>query len=95
MKRVGKVLFFSTPNRGFPFELHTYLPLVHWLPKAACDRCLRWLGRGAFAGDYMHLLSHRELRRVLQAAGIRNYRLFRNRICGWTMDFAVWVDPTG
>ena len=94
MRRVGTLLFFSTPNRGFPLELHTYLPLLHWLPKTAHDACLQRLGRGAFAGDYMHLLTHRELRRVLAAADIQNYRIFRNRICGWTMDFAVWAGPS-
>ena len=91
MKRVGKNLFFSTPNRGFPIELHTYFPFLHWLPKSAHDTCLRRLGRGDYAGDYMHLLTHRGLQRVLSAAGIRDYRIFRNRMCGWTMDFAVWV----
>jgi hypothetical protein len=25
-------LFVTTPNRGFPVEFHTVLPLVHWLP---------------------------------------------------------------
>ena len=93
MKRVGEILFFSTPNRGFPLELHTYLPFVHWLPKPAHDRWLRRLGRGDFAGEYMHLLTRRELQRVLSAAGIAAYRLFQNRVCGWTMDFAVWVGP--
>ena len=93
MRRVGKVLFFSTPNRGFPIELHTCLPRVHWLPKAACERGLHRPGRSGFTGDYMHLLTYAELRRVLEAAGIRRPRIFRNRICGWTMDFAVWVGP--
>ena len=33
--RVGRRVFLTTPNRWFPVELHTRLPLVHWLP----DRC--------------------------------------------------------
>jgi hypothetical protein len=24
----------TTPNRWFPVEFHTQLPLLHWLPKA-------------------------------------------------------------
>ncbi len=31
MSRKG--LFVTTPNRWFPIEFHTVLPLVHWLPK--------------------------------------------------------------
>ena len=30
----GRV-FVTTPNRWFPLELHTRLPLVHWLPERA------------------------------------------------------------
>ena len=93
MRRVGDALFFSTPNRGFPLELHTYLPFLHWLPKSAHDACLRRLGRGDYAGDYMHLLTRRQLLRVLSAAGLAACRLLQNRVCGWTMDFAVWGGP--
>ena len=30
--RVGKRVIMTTPNRLFPIEQHTYVPLVHWLP---------------------------------------------------------------
>ena len=30
--RVGRQVFVTTPNRRFPLEVHTRLPLVHWLP---------------------------------------------------------------
>ncbi len=30
--RVGRRWFITTPNRWFPFEFHTRLPLVGWLP---------------------------------------------------------------
>ena len=30
--RVGRSVFVTTPNRRFPVEVHTRLPLVHWLP---------------------------------------------------------------
>jgi len=30
--RVGKRFFITTPNRWFPVEHHTGLPIVHWLP---------------------------------------------------------------
>jgi SAM-dependent methyltransferase len=30
--RVGRRAFLTTPNRRFPVEVHTRLPVVHWLP---------------------------------------------------------------
>lgn len=36
--RVGRHVFITTPNRWFPIEVHTKLPLVHWLPDAAAHR---------------------------------------------------------
>ena len=28
-----KIFFITTPNRFYPIEFHTKLPLIHWLPK--------------------------------------------------------------
>ena len=58
--RVGRRAFITTPNRWFPVEVHTRLPLVHWLPDAASHRAYdlarkpwakrnRLLGPGALA----------------------------------------------
>ncbi len=57
--RVGRSVFVTTPNRWFPIEVHTRLPLVHWLPDALSHRVYRALGKG-FATEN-HLLSRREL----------------------------------
>ena len=36
--RVGRRVFLTTPNRWFPLEVHTRLPLVHWLPDPLAHR---------------------------------------------------------
>ena len=36
--RVARRAFITTPNRWFPVEVHTRLPLVHWLPDAVAHR---------------------------------------------------------
>lgn len=41
LTRVAKrVVFFTTPNRWFPVEFHSVLPLIHWLPKPVFRRLL-------------------------------------------------------
>lgn len=57
--RVGRQVFLTTPNRRFPVEVHTRLPLVHWLPDSAAHRMYRAAGRGW--ADEIHLLSRRGL----------------------------------
>ena len=57
--RVGRQVFVTTPNRLFPVEVHTRIPLVHWLPDSLSHRVYRTLGKG-FATEN-HLLSRREL----------------------------------
>jgi len=57
--RVGRRAFITTPNRRFPIEVHTRLPLVHWLPGRLSHPLYRRAGKG-FATE-IHLLSRRTL----------------------------------
>ncbi len=58
--RVGRKVFITTPNRWFPIEVHTRLPLVHWLPEPAAHRVYD-LARRPWAKEN-HLLGAGELR---------------------------------
>jgi SAM-dependent methyltransferase len=58
--RVGRSVFITTPNRRFPVEVHTRLPLVHWLPAAAAHAVYEAAHKD-FAKE-LHLLSRRGLR---------------------------------
>ena len=57
--RVGRRVFVTTPNRRFPVEVHTRLPLVHWLPDSLSHPIYRALGK-AEATD-VRLLTRRSL----------------------------------
>jgi hypothetical protein len=39
IQRVGKTWFVTTPNRWYPFEFHTRLPFVSWLPAPLMKTC--------------------------------------------------------
>jgi SAM-dependent methyltransferase len=58
--RVGRRVFLTTPNRWFPMEVHTRLPVVHWLPEAAAGRAYDLAGKG-WARDN-HLLGANDFR---------------------------------
>jgi ubiquinone/menaquinone biosynthesis C-methylase UbiE len=58
----GRAVFLTTPNRWYPIEFHTLLPIVHWLPRRAFEAVLRRLGFGAFANiNILNLLSRRRM----------------------------------
>ena len=58
--RVGRRVFVTTPNRMFPIEVHTRLPLVHWLPERYAHRAYDLAGKG-WAKENL-LLGPRDLR---------------------------------
>jgi len=43
--RVAGRVFLTTPNRWFPVEVHTRLPLVHWLPSGVAARAYDLAGK--------------------------------------------------
>jgi len=43
--RVSRRVFVTTPNRQFPVDTHTLVPLAHWLPDERRDDVYRRLGR--------------------------------------------------
>jgi SAM-dependent methyltransferase len=90
MYRVGKRGYLTTPNRLFPIEIHTRVPFFHlFLSKRAFDSFLRIIGKDWATGDYMNLLSERELRSLLDTAHIPDYTILRNRFLGLPMTLTV------
>jgi hypothetical protein len=71
-----KGLFATTPNRWFPVEFHTVLPLVHWLPKRWFRALLRLLGHRELALEqHLNLLGRRDLAAACASAGLGDWRI--------------------
>jgi SAM-dependent methyltransferase len=47
--RVGRICLITTPNRGYPMEVHTMVPFLHWLPPETRRKALRLLGKDFYA----------------------------------------------
>jgi hypothetical protein len=63
--RVSRRFFITTPNRWFPVEMHTALPLLHYLPPPLHRRVLSAIGHEYWATeDHLNLLDARSLRRL-------------------------------
>ncbi len=60
--RVARRVFVTTPNRWFPIEVHTCLPIVHWLPERTAHH-LYDLARMPWAKEN-HLLGPSDLAKL-------------------------------
>lgn len=89
MLRVADAVFFTTPNRWFPIELHSALPFLHWLPQRVHQRLLSAIGQGQWAStEHLNLLSPRSLRSLFPSDA--RFVLHRHRLCGWCSNLVVW-----
>lgn len=90
--RVSKRGYLTTPNKFFPFEVHTRVPLLHiLLPKKYFDAFLFKIGKGWAGGDYMQLLSAHDLQNLIQNTPAKEFHIYRNRFFGFTMTLTlVW-----
>jgi len=82
-----KAVFLTTPNRWFPVEFHTVLPLVHWFPRPIFRKLMRRTGRHFFAEEAnLNLMTAAELGIAARAAfNVHKfeYRVSSVRLGGW------------
>jgi SAM-dependent methyltransferase len=89
ISRCSNRFYLTTPSKLFPFEMHTNLLFLHYLPKYFFDKLLCALGKGWAAGEYMHLLSKSDLYKILNKAQISNARIITKRFFGIPLHYCV------
>jgi ubiquinone/menaquinone biosynthesis C-methylase UbiE len=88
-----KGIFVTTPNRWFPVEFHTILPLLHWLPAPVFRRILPALGRGFFSDENnLNLLSPGTLAEAAAAAGLAHWRITSVALFGYATNLLLIAD---
>ena len=66
IKLTKKIFIITTPNKFYPIELHTKIPVIHWLPKSIYRRILKFLGLSFYADENnLNLLTVNELKKML------------------------------
>ena len=95
--RTCRSVFLTTPDRAFPIEVHTFLPVLHWLPKRVHRRVLALLGYSFWAAESnLNLLTRRELTQLVMEAlrgtsGSTRWSIVSHRFLGLSSNLILWV----
>ena len=85
----------TTPDRWFPVEFHTQLPIVHWLPKRIFRSILRGLGQVDLADEAnLNLVTRRDVRQMLVDQPDWLFELASPRLLGWKSNIVLFARRT-
>lgn len=83
-------IFLTTPNRWFPIEVHTSIPLLHWLPVDTYRALLRRSSYAFFAEESnLNLLGRSDVCRLFRKAGITAPHVGSVSLLGWPSNLIV------
>jgi SAM-dependent methyltransferase len=87
MLRVGKWVFFTTPNKWFPIETHTGAFIRHWSDASFFKWCSKH--HPHYTKSNLNLLGYDDVDRLMKQSDAGNYKIHRNHMFGMTMTFTV------
>jgi hypothetical protein len=89
LARIAQAFIVFTPYRYFPIEMHTLLPVLHWLPVTWHRAILRSLGMTFWADERnLNLLSVTSLEPLLPHEGSVSVRLLWS--LGWPSNIEIY-----
>jgi ubiquinone/menaquinone biosynthesis C-methylase UbiE len=93
MLRVAKKgIFVTTPNRYFPFDLHTFLPLIHILPKRIHRRILKFFGYKFLSQEKnLNLLGKSDLTKICEKLKVSRYEIKKIKVLLFTSNLLLII----
>ena len=92
MRLSKRLVFIATPNRYFPIDFHTLIPLIHWLPKKIHRFILKKIGLDFFSKEKnLNLLSDNELKKICSSLQIKNYEINKIRVLGFCTNLVLSI----
>ena len=87
-----KDVFISTPNKFYPIEFHTKLPLLHFLPLKIYRKILFHLGYSFFSKEKnLNLLTARDLKNICFFLKIKNYNIIKHKFLFMTSNLILHI----
>ena len=88
-----KSVFITTPNRNYPIDFHTKLPLIHLLPKKIHRKILKKIGLSFFSKEEnLNLLSERDLISICKKLRFKNFYIVKHKFCFFTSNLILIIN---
>ena len=82
-----------TPNRFYPVDFHTMLPLIHWLPKNLHRRILKLFNQDFLSNEEnLNLLSIKDLKTICNINNFKNYKILKIKYYLFTSNLILILD---
>ena len=91
--RISKnYVFIQTPNRFYPIDFHTNLPLIHWLPKKIHRKILKFIGLNFYSiEENLNLLSESNLINICKKLDIKNFKIIKHKLLFMTSNLILVI----
>ena len=85
-------IFIQTPNRFYPVDFHTNLPLIHWLPKKIHRKILKFIGLNFYSSEEnLNLLSESNLIDICKKLDIKNFKIIKHKLLFMTSNLILVI----
>jgi hypothetical protein len=88
----SKDVFITTPNKFYPIEFHTKIPLLHFLPSVIYRKILFYLGFAFFSKEKnLNLLSAKDLKNMCFFLKIKNFNIIKHKFLFMTSNLILHI----
>jgi ubiquinone/menaquinone biosynthesis C-methylase UbiE len=88
-----KYIFLTTPNRNFFLDLHTAIPIIHWLPKKIHRLILKKIGINFLSKEEnLNLLNSTDLKKICEIIKVKKYLIDDIKIFGFKSNLILIIN---
>ncbi len=88
-----KFVFIQTPNRYYPIDFHTTIPLIHWLPKKTHRKILKLIGLKFYSSEEnLNLMTNQDLIKICKDLKIKNFKIIRQNLFFFTSNLILFIE---
>tara|TARA_B100000989_G_scaffold298905_1_gene290935 strand:+ start:33458 stop:34147 length:690 start_codon:yes stop_codon:yes gene_type:complete len=88
-----KFVFIQTPNKNYPLEFHTKIPLIHYLPCKIYKKILIALGLNFFADvNNLNLLTKKKIIKIMDILNVKRFEIIEHRFLGLVSNLILIIN---